>query len=657
MKIQQVEIKNFRAIRDESITLDDLTAIVGANGAGKSTFLHAIALFYNLTTSVNEEDYFDKNINVPIEIRVTFANLRDDELEEFGSFIRDGKLIVTERISFENGRYYQKYFAAPLQIPEFAKIRNLPRKMERRAEWNSLVESGKFKDLEKAKSADIAERMMNDYEEENQSLKVPIEMEVQFVGPKNIGGGKLDNYTKFVIVPAVKEASDETTERSGAIYKLLDMIVARKINSRADIIEFKSEFEQKIKELYGSDNLKELPELGSSISNTLEKFAPGSKLNLTWDTIDLPEVKLPKPIASLTEDNFEGEISRKGHGLQRALVLTLLQHLAVVEPFIPIKDEDKDHRTGHNLQADTVNLGPDLILAIEEPELYLHPSRCRYLSNILLRLSSIPDMGLGTNNQVLYTTHSPHFIDLYRFNQIRKVSKDTTDGSDTKCCKVTKYTLEDAKNYYADICNEKQSEFLVEGFRARSFPIMNTIVNEGFFSEKVVVVEGLTEIGVLWKMQEIMKKNWEQQNIVIIPAGGKRNIDKPTIIFRGFKIPTYFIFDSDSHLKGKNNEKDTINSNHRLLRLGDNSVVDFPETIATNNFAVFNPKIEDVIKESIGQNYYADLTSLIASELGYDSPSRVEKNIEGASQIIEKSYNDGKRIPVLEEIVEFITNL
>lgn len=54
MIIELLEIKNFRCIHEESLECDDLTAILGRNGSGKSAFLHALAMFYNLNASVSK---------------------------------------------------------------------------------------------------------------------------------------------------------------------------------------------------------------------------------------------------------------------------------------------------------------------------------------------------------------------------------------------------------------------------------------------------------------------------------------------------------------------------------------------------------------------------------------------------------------------------
>ena len=289
MIIKSIEVKNFRSIREARLDCDNLTAIVGRNGAGKSSFLYAIDAFYDIAAQITEEDFFDRDMDSPIEIRVTYGDLRDDEKEEFQPYIRDNRLIVTKRISSENGRITQHYYAAALQIPQFAEIRAKSGKRDRANAWNELVDSDKLPNLGgRAKSADEVERLMTEYEHNHLELMEPIEREEQFFGPRNIGGGKLDKFTKFVLVPAVREASDEVSGKKGAIYQILDMIVLRKINAREDIQKFKSEFEERVKKLYSSENLTELPELGISISQTLEKFAPGSQLNLGWDEVKPP---------------------------------------------------------------------------------------------------------------------------------------------------------------------------------------------------------------------------------------------------------------------------------------------------------------------------------------------------------------------------------
>ena len=660
MIIKSVEVKNFRSIRETCLDCDNLTAIIGRNGAGKSSFLDAIDTFYDIAAPITEEDFFNRDIGSTIEIRVTYSNLRDDEKEEFQPYIKDDRLIVTKRISSENDRIMQRYYAAALQIPRFAEIRAKPGKRERVSAWNEMVNSDELPNLGgKVRSADEVERLMSEYEANHPEFMEPIEREEQFFGPRNIGGGKLDKFTKYVLVPAVRKASDEASGKKGAIYQILDMIVLRKINAREDIQKFKSEFEERVIKLYSSENLTELPELGNSISQTLEKFAPGSQLKLGWDEVKPPEIPLPPARVTLVEDSFEGEITRKGHGLQRALIVTLLQHLAMRVPIEPTAEDLDEEETGISKpKGFEISQGPDLILAIEEPELYLHPSRCRYLHNLLLQLSEKPGIGLGASNQIIYTSHSPYFIDLHHFDQIRMVRKMPSPDSLAPQSVVARFSLEHAKEKIAKVCNVDPDDFTRDSFRARAIPIMNTIVSEGFFTDVVVVVEGLSEVGILWKLQEIMKKNWSRLGIVIVPAGGKNNIDRPVVIFQGLSIPTYFIFDADSHLIGKGEkEKDARNRNHRYLRLASVPIEDFPDTQVHKTWAVFKDTLEGILKKELGDKTFLFIQKEVASELGYDEMNRVNKNIEGAARFIELIYEKRYRIPTLEEIIEKITRL
>ena len=658
MNIKNVFVKNFRSIREASLDCDRLTVILGRNGAGKSSFLYAIDTFYDIAAQITEEDFFDRDINSVIEIRVIYGDLRNEEKEEFKPYIHNDKLIVTKRIKNEEGRIVQRYFAAALQIQEFAEIRAISGKRERVSAWNELVDKGALANLDgKVKSADDVERGMAEYEGKHLELMKPIEKEEQFFGPKNIGGGKLDKFTKYVLIPAVREALDEVGGKKGAIYQLLDMIVLRKVNARKDIQEFKTEFEEKVKKLYSSENLKELPELGDSISQTLEKFAPGSKLNLGWGEVEPPEISLPAARATLIEDNFEGEISRKGHGLQRSLILTLLQHLATITPEIRTAEEqDREALAAAKPEPQRTMQCPDLILAIEEPELYLHPSRCRYLAEVLLRLTE--ESGQGNRNQIMYASHSPYFVDLYRFDQVRMVRKIPSPDSETLQSAVTRFSLEQAAAEMAKVCNAEATCLTRDTFRARAMSVMSTIVNEGFFADVVVVVEGPSEVGVLWKLQEIMGKDWPKLGIAVVPAGGKNNIDRPVVIFQGFSIPVYFVFDADTHLVGKG-QKETYakNRNHRYLRLAGAPVSDFPNTSVNETWAVFKNNLEAMFKETLGEVEFKTIQNEIATELGYDDPERVSKNIEGAACLIERIYEKKKKIPILEQIIEKITEL
>lgn len=411
MLITRLEVSNFRSLK--SVDLDcggletpdprSLTAVLGRNGSGKSSILYALDVFYDTGARITAEDCYARDGANEIMIRVTYGRLRDEERKEFAAYIENDQLIVTKRITIGEGSCIQKYFAAAKQIPKFSELRALG-KRERVAEFKALVESKKFDGLTgSVKSDDQVDAILAEYEKANPGLLQTVEREEQFFGPKDVGGGKLDKFTKFVLVPAVRLASIEV-QKKGVIYELINMIVLRRVNKRADVKALRLEMEQKIRQVFSQENLTELTELGDSISTLLQQYAPGATLRLTWGDAVTPVIPLPDPKANLVEDDFPCSITHAGHGLQRALVLTLLQQLAMTQR---PDDDEEEVAAGVEVQGavepvpvtepitapadDDAIASPDLILAIEEPELYLHPSRCRYLSELLLKLAELPN--------------------------------------------------------------------------------------------------------------------------------------------------------------------------------------------------------------------------------------------------------------------------
>ena len=629
---------------------EELTVLLGRNGAGKSSLLYALDVFYNVSHQSTSFDYFDKDTNLDIKIRITFGDLKEDEQQEFQSQLTDNKLIVTKIINSGGSKYY----GASRQIPEFSEIRKLPARDKSKA-FNELVENGKYDGLgAKVRSASAAEEAMTNFETLRPELLQTFEAEQQFFGPKNIGGGKLDKYTKFVLVPAVRDAASEA-DKKGVILQLIDVLVMRSVNKRPDVRKLNEEFEKRVREVYSNENLKELGHLAGMITKLLTQYAPGAELDLAFGEIVPPKIPLPPAIASLVEDNFKCPISYTGHGLQRALIFALLQQLSVTDlsPETTLEQESGGSKKESELDALRI---PDLILAIEEPELYLHPSRSRYLSQVLDNLSSAPTQGNEPNTQVLLATHSPYFISMDRFDRVRLARKVPTPGYDCLQCQVSEYSCKEAAEKLASITGKDATEFTPESFAARAAPIMTPMVNEGFFADVVVVVEGVSDAAVLWAMQDILDKKWDGLGIAVVPAGGKNSIDRPVVVFSGLGIPSYFVFDGDSKYAGKAKEAEAIKTNRILLQLAGAEVKEFPPTQSGRNFAVFYDELETELK-NVNEEQFSTIRVKVASELGHDRPSTLLKNPHAAALFLKRFYEEGCRVAILEDVVEKITSL
>ena len=658
MIIHALRTKHFRCLHEFEIKFEPLTALLGRNGAGKSCVLHALSVFYDISASISEEDFYDRDIEVPIEISVTFGQLRPDELTEFASYISDEKLVVTKRIVAEDGRITQRYYAALPQYRRFVEIRNSEGAAAKRSAWNEFVDSGEFPELQKATSAAQVVEYMAAFEAEHQDLLEPIEKEEQFFGPPNIGGGKLDNHTRYVLVPAVRDVSDELTERRGSsLSQLLDVIVLRRIESREDIGRRRAEIETQIRELFDPSNLPELRQLGSDISVLLGRFFPGAELVLDWAEVQVPDMSLPTASSRLVEDEFEGDIDKKGHGLQRALLITLLQYLAQ----IPMAESTTSEQSaGEETQPDKTaarSVRPSLILAIEEPELYLHPLRCKYLAGLFAELTRLEGDASVPRNQIIYSSHSPHFVDLRYFERIRILRKTKPPELQVAVSNASSFPIMSAIQRLAAVADLDPGEVTEQSFKAHILPVMSSATNEGFFADLVVLVEGLGDAGVLAKLQDLMMKDWVSLGVAIIPIEGKTKLDRPAIVFQGMGIPVYVVFDGDRQQRGTKQEAEAIQMNRRLLRLLGSPEEDFPKTHVKPTWTVFENDIENELERELGNDVYLRLGENVADEFGFHRPSQVTKNFHCSARLIELAYEEGRRVRVLEDVVEAITVL
>jgi len=640
MFIEKVVIENYRSIRGAEVSFGAFTTFLGRNGVGKSTALYALESFYNISTQFSELDYYNHHqLDTSIRIRVTYGSLRPDELNEFGGYVHGSKLIVTKVINQDGARYY----GTVAQIPEFAELRKLGAN-DKRNGLKQIVEAGKLPkfpaDIPR-KSEDV-DRLMAQYESENVELTKPIDRETQFFGPRNVGGGKLDKFTKFVLVPAVKDAASEM-ERRGAIVQLLDLIVIRSISSREDFKKFKSEFEAKAKQLYGKDNLPELAELGRMVTERLKRYSPGAELLVDFEELKPPPIPLPNAIVTLSEDNFKVPVSYSGHGLQRALILALLEELSLTQPK-PVEQPE----SGAKKEAEPIRI-PDLILAIEEPELYLHPARSRYLAKILRDLAGQKGDDKTAGTQVISVTHSPYFVEVAHFDDVRMCRKVPTDEEkEPRVTTFASFTRLQAAQHLAQISGRKPEEFTADSFVAHAAPVLNSIVNEGLFADIAVVVEGNSDVAALWATQQIMGKNWDELGVVVVPVGGKNSIDRAVVVFQGFGIPTYFMFDGDKSA-GQSDKR-----NQLLMKLGKTAGEDYPVTTVTDRYAVFEENIETYLQLAVGKEFEG-LREKCAAQCGHDKPGESLKNATVMTMFLEEAYQVGFKFDILKAVVDKVT--
>lgn len=638
MFIENIHIENFRSIRDGRVSFGDVTCFVGRNGVGKSTVLYALDSFYNVGAQYSHLDYYNHQTELTIRIRVTYGNLSQEERDEFGGYVQEGKLTVTKVINQGGARYY----GTTAQLPSFADLRKLGAK-DKRSGVKAMIDAGELPGFPNLPArGEEVELAMQAYEAEHHEQTELVDSESQFFGPRNVGGGKLDKFTKFVLVPAVKDAASET-EKRGAIMQLLDLIVTRSINTRADFIQFKREFDERARALYGRDNIPELSELGRLVTERLVRYAPGAELLIDFADLQPPAIPLPDAVVTVSEDNFKVPVRYSGHGLQRALILALLEQLSMTRP-----PEVRREAAEGDVVAEVARL-PDLILAVEEPELYLHPARSRYLASILRQLAQVDGNDGGARTQVMSVTHSPYFVDVEHFDEVRMCRKVPAEVAEhPRVTHFSSYTKLQAAQRLAELTGGNPDDYTAMSFVARAAPVLNSIVNEGLFADVAVVVEGESDVAALWAMQKHLQQNWDELGVVVVHVSGKTKMDRAVVAFQGFSIPTYFMFDGDKAAGGD------LTANRILLQLGGGAAIDFPPTTVTPQYAVFEDDIETYLRSVAGARF-DPIRAACATRCGHTRVGKALKNAEVMQSFLHDSHLEGIDYIFLRDVVMQIT--
>jgi hypothetical protein len=162
-----------------------------------------------------------------------------------------------------------------------------------------------------------------------------------------------------------------------------------------------------------------------------------------------------------------------------------------------------------------------LLLLIEEPELYLRPQAQRYFYRLLREFSL-------AGNQVIYSTHSPAFLNVARLDELVFVERLPQTG--TRALEPEPVSADD------------DFRVMTEFDAARS---------ELFLARAVVLVEGLTEKLVLPFVFSALGYDVDREAISIIECGGKPNIPLFARICRATAIPFVVVHDSDRRTSGR----------------------------------------------------------------------------------------------------------
>lgn len=181
---------------------------------------------------------------------------------------------------------------------------------------------------------------------------------------------------------------------------------------------------------------------------------------------------------------------------------------------------------------------------------------------------------------------------------------------------------------------------------------MTPIVNEGFFSDVIVLVEGEEDRAALIGVAMVMEINLNAYGVSVIPCNGKESLPKAGTVFRHFGIPLYVVWDSDKNKKTATNPT----SNHRLLRLCGQPEVDWPEGVF-DHYACFENDLTETLSRELGEEFYNSARAEIQQELGLSNWKGAKKNPLVVAELINRAKKNGISPSTLEKIVERIVAL
>ncbi|MDE0255106.1 MAG: ATP-dependent endonuclease [Rhodospirillaceae bacterium] len=570
MRIKTISIKNYRSIKDQTITYSSYNVIVGPNGSGKSTILQALNLFFGEQQSFSLDDYTDRDTTSPIEVSLTFDGLSQEAIEEFKHYVRHNRMtVVAEVTCLDDGQFKFTRRGERLVNPEFSKFFELPRSpvAERKEVFAELQKS--YPELENQRSGDAMEKALRDYEENMpESAKKNVRSSDEFFGISR-GTDRLRKYITWVYVPAVKDAASESEEsRNTHLGRLIQHTVRSSMDYGAKLEEITNSTLSQYEELLSSQQ-QYLAELERRLSQRLEASVTSTAgIELRWRSNE-KSVVISEPSATvrLEDRGFKGDVRIFGHGLQRAFLLAILQEL---------------------LGADSQG-APNLVLGCEEPELYQHPPQVKHFASVFKGLSK-------EESQVILTTHSPYFVDIESLDGLIKVSrpKDHTE--------IKVGNLENLTEKYNE-CFE-DSDRKISAVKAKLSMQLQPKSNELVFSDFVVLVEGISDRSYLETFLALSGRGSQFRRLGcnIIEAGGKSSLILLQLLASQFDIPHYVIFDCDGQIsedgERRRHEKDNITA-FRLAGLGE--VDPFPaESIIEKSVTSWANNIEDILDSDLG---------------------------------------------------------
>lgn len=576
MRILRVSIENFRSIRYIQCDFDSVTTLVGPNGAGKSTILRALDWCLNADKgAVSDSDrHAGSPTEEPIRVRVDFADLSEQDRNTLGpKYAPPGVDVFSLWRTWRPEE--EKLTGKALAFPAFEEVRAVASAVEKRNRYSALRTERPELQLPTCTTAQAVDAAMDAWESVH-----PEELTDAEVSDTNLfgfnGRGKISEIFDFIFVSADLRVGEETADgRDSILGRILQHAVDRAALQGA-VTDLTTAFETEYFKLNESHLGSQLETLGEQLTGEIRQFSRGRSIHLQPS---IPAIKPSFPrIQLLVGDGSVRTIAdHQGHGFQRAMLVGALSVLS-------------HHRHPSKTQ---------MFLAIEEPELFQHPTQARAFSSVLRELTESQG-----SVQVAYATHSPYFVDPRYFDQVRRATATKPLGGS---CPST--TLETAS---MDEVESRLRGFVgPDAVRRRWDQVCLKYLPEALFAETVILVEGDEDAAILQGLSERPPNDLASRGICVAAVSGKGNMMIPFTILKLLGIQVLMVVDNDEGCRARmqNNgrpeekieeaEGKHKNDNRTLCRLVGGAEQNYPRGEVSPELFFITDTLESVLQADL----------------------------------------------------------
>lgn len=513
MKLSRIEIKNFRRIEYVDLNFNTASFIIGPNNVGKTSVIKAIEALLSLSNTIKPDDF-----------RVLSDGQREKEIEICGYFTDIDASTANSR-GFKgrviDGQYiYKKTFdigSTKARIWTLQYLYTIKEEYENVSKWKDLIELGfseeTLTDLFGSKPSNgklssgwqfiIEDAVVWNFESEPEYIE----------NPGGIASNVASKLPRLIHIPSyanvddIGKADGNKTLLGECLGILFEDLLSQ--NELAAAIQGQLTELQTVMSLDNSSSL--ISGLCVDVNSVIDEVFPGCGIKISPSLQDLNSVLKPKYEVEMFS-NVNTSADKQGTGLVRTGIFSMLRYHSHLKALGEAKTRP-------------------LLVAFEEPEIYLHPAAANLLRDTIY--------SLGETDQIICSTHSPWMIDLSKdWLSLTKLYPDSNSYT-----KSFNYGLNDALQELGT--DEKELLKMVKTF--------DDELSRIFFADRCVIVEGDSEVIAIKKTLNLLDATTRKDILSktqVIKARGKAAIIPLVKYLNKLSVPLYVIHDRDKGVAG-----------------------------------------------------------------------------------------------------------